>query len=224
MLASTPAARLTWYPGSIRPYASLWHTVLRVAALNGLRSGELPDWPTALSPTGQRQRSLYPLHNARAAVNTDALASALGEAPAVFVWSHFGALAPWLRFAVTPGFRLCLACLEEGYHSALFSLRFLSACPIHGTPLLAQCHCGRAFKDRLSPTDLARGQLRVLPAGVLYAPDMPLPDDACQSTPRAGSGHRLARPAVAPHQTSAVARPGQTRRKPDMAQSAVRVQ
>ncbi|MEO6321037.1 MAG: hypothetical protein ABIR56_10165 [Polaromonas sp.] len=156
MLASTPPARLTWYPGSILPYASLWHTVLRVAALNGLRSGELPDWPTTLSATGQRQRSLYPLHNAKAAVNTDALASALGEAPAVFRGSHFGLLAPWLRFVVTPGFRLCLPCLEEGYHSALFSLRLLNICPIHGTPLLAQCHCGRPFKDRLSPADLLR--------------------------------------------------------------------
>jgi hypothetical protein len=156
MLGSTPATRLTWYPGSIPPYASLWHTVLRVAALNCLRSGELPDWPATLSATGQRQRSLYPLHNAMAVVNTDVLASALGETPAVFAWSHFGALAPWLRFVVTPGFRLCLPCLEEGYHSALFSWRLLSACPIHGTPLLAQCHCGRAFKDRLSPADLAR--------------------------------------------------------------------
>ena len=156
MLAATPAARLTWYPGSIRPYASLWHTALRVAALNCLRSGELPDWPTALSATGQRQRSLYPLHNARVAVNTDALACALGEAPAVFRGSHFGALAPWLRFVVTPGFRLCVPCLEEGYHSALYSLRLLNTCPIHGTPLLARCRCGRPFKDRLSPADFAR--------------------------------------------------------------------
>jgi len=156
MLTETRASQLTWYPGSIRPYASLWHTALRVAALNCLRSGELPDWPTVLSATGQRPRTIYPLHNDRAPVNTDALASALGEAPAVFNWSHFGALAPWLRFVVTPGFRLCLPCLEAGYHSALFSLRLLNACPIHGSPLLAQCRCGRPFKDRLSPADFVR--------------------------------------------------------------------
>jgi hypothetical protein len=156
MLALTPQARLTWYPGSIRPYASLWHTVLRVAALNCLHSGELPDWPTALSATGKKQRSIHPLHNAGAAVDTDALARALGESPAVFRWSHFGALAPWLRLVVMPGFRLCLPCLEGGYHSALFSLRLLNACPIHGTPLLAECRCGRPFKDLLSPADFAR--------------------------------------------------------------------
>lgn len=156
MDAGSRDARLTWYPGSIRPYASLWHTILRVTALNSLRTGDLPDWPTALSATGRTQRSLYPLHNATAVINTDALAISLGEAPGVFRWSHFGALAPWLRLGVTPGFRLCLPCLAEGYHSALFSLQLLNTCPIHGTPLLARCRCGRPFRDSLSPSDFAR--------------------------------------------------------------------
>ena len=30
-------ANMTWYPGSVRPYASLWHTVMRVAALSPAR-------------------------------------------------------------------------------------------------------------------------------------------------------------------------------------------
>lgn len=46
MLPSNPAVdlttQLTWYPGSIRPYASLWHTLMRVATLNGHKAGELP--------------------------------------------------------------------------------------------------------------------------------------------------------------------------------------
>ena len=33
------AAHLTWYPGTVLPYASLWHAVLRVIALNQLSSG-----------------------------------------------------------------------------------------------------------------------------------------------------------------------------------------
>ena len=148
--------RLTWHPGSIRPYASLWHTVLRVTALNSLRVGDLPNWPTARNPQGRTQHSLYPLYNDSAPVDTHALACSLGESPAIFRWSHFGALAPWLRFIVTPGFRLCLSCLADGYHSALLSLRLLDVCPIHRTPLLTRCHCGRPFADRLSQADFNR--------------------------------------------------------------------
>lgn len=156
MLPAGQAAQLTWYPGSIRPYASLWHTILRVTALNCLRSGEVPAWPTALSATGRTQRSLYPMHNAAAAIDTAALAIALGESPSVFRWSHFGALAPWLSFLVTPGFRICLSCLAQGYHSALFSLRLFDNCPLHHQPLLAHCRCGRMFKATISVADFKR--------------------------------------------------------------------
>ena len=44
-------ATLTWYRGSIRPYTSLWHTLMRVAALNGHKAGELPGWPAGLTAT-----------------------------------------------------------------------------------------------------------------------------------------------------------------------------
>lgn len=156
MLLSGQAAQLTWYPGSIRPYTSLWHIILRVTALNRLRSGELPSWPTALSATGHIARTLYPLHNAVAAIDTAKLAVALGESPSVFRWSHFGTLAPWLRFLVIPGYRICLSCLAHGYHSALFSLRLFDNCPVHLEPLLAHCQCGQKFKATISAADFKR--------------------------------------------------------------------
>jgi hypothetical protein len=149
-------ARLTWYPGSVRPYASLWHTVLRVTALNSLRFGDLPEKPRPLDASAGAHHSHVLLYNTGTAIDMDALASALGETPSVFRWSHFGALAPWLRHTVTPGLRLCMPCLAKGYHSALFSLRFLSVCPIHGTPLVAQCRCGRPFSDRLCKENFAQ--------------------------------------------------------------------
>jgi len=225
MLGSTPATRLTWYPGSIPPYASLWHTILRVAALNCLRSGELPDWPATLSATGQRQRSLYPLHNTRAVVSTDVLASALGETPAVFAWSHFGTLAPWLRFVVTPGFRLCLPCLEAGLPLGAVLLAPLERLPHPWHATAGAVPLWPGVQGLPIPGGLRTcGQLPVSPAGILCARDLPLPDAACQLDPRPGPRHRLARTAVQAHQASAVAQLRQTWRKPGMAQSAVRVQ
>ena len=147
---------LTWYPGSVRPYASLWHTLMRVAALNGHKAGELPGWPAGLKAVGHLHRSLHPLHNPKGAFDTEVLAQALGEAPGVFRWSHLGALAPRLRPLVTPGFRVCSVCLSEGYHSALFSIRLMETCPLHGAPLLDHCQCGRAFRDRLWAPDFDR--------------------------------------------------------------------
>lgn len=147
-------ATLTWYRGSIRPYTSLWHTLMRVAALNGHKAGELPGWPASHKAIRQQRSDLHPLHNPRGAFNTEALAHALGEPLEVFRWAHLGALPSWMRSLVAPGFRVCLACLDEGYHSALFSLRLLQDCPIHNRPLLERCHCGRAFPDKLSTADL----------------------------------------------------------------------
>lgn len=156
MDSGTRATRFTWHPGSIFPYASLWHTILRVAALNRLWSADMPDWPTRPTPTGKKRLTLHPLHNDFALIDTDALAAALGENPSVFRWSHFGSLAPWLRNIVTPGFRLCAACIAHGYHSALFSLRLLDTCPIHGEPLADHCDCGRPFFNKIDPRDFRR--------------------------------------------------------------------
>lgn len=157
---------LTWHPGSIRPYASLWHTVQRVAALNRLRMRELPDhlWrhpgeaESRASSTGLlfNEWHGHDWHSPRrVAVSTEVLATWLGEPAEVFAWSHLGALPLWSRQLVCCGFRLCRQCVEAGYHSALLSIRLLEACPIHGTELLAKCTCGRLFSGRVSDAELS---------------------------------------------------------------------
>lgn len=159
---TTATHRLTWHPGSLRPYASLWHTLQRAAALNRLRIGELPD--PRRGQFGDSDRTVSPVDvllnerseqgQIRIALSTDVLASWLGEPTSLFAWSHLGALPHWARQLVFPGFRLCRPCLTAGYHSALTSIQLLQVCPIHGMELVDKCTCGRLFSSRLSGPSL----------------------------------------------------------------------
>ena len=144
-------ARLTWYPGTILPYASLWHTLRRVAALNLLGLFDLRRLGVGIWPWRGPSPDL--LHNDGGAIDTPALERLLGEAPQALAWSYVGQTTPWMRFLFTPGMRICPACLAAGYHSALLSLRLLGACPIHGLPLRSHCHCGRGFSARFTAQD-----------------------------------------------------------------------
>jgi len=139
-----PESRLTWHRGSVLPYASLWHTVLRACALNALHPADLPT--TSACPT--RTVNLLDIQTSR--IDVAALARALGEPPSAFDWSTLDALPAVLRVAlVVPQPRVCLACLASGYHSALFSVALLDACPIHHTPLVDRCRCGAPFNAAL---------------------------------------------------------------------------
>lgn len=138
-----PDGRLTWHAGSVLPYASLWHTVLRACALNALHPRDLP-------PRMARPLATVELLENHGDVDVTAFAHALGESPAAFRWSTLGGLPAWLdRALVVPQPRLCLACLAAGYHAALFSVALLDACPIHGMPLVDRCHCGAPFRATL---------------------------------------------------------------------------
>lgn len=150
------SARLTWHVGSVLPYASLWHTVRRAAALNTLRALDLfnrpaqsvdRDVPTRMGPIlgllNESTRGSGP------AVPLERLANWLGEVPTAFRWSHFGGLPPSMRCLLKPAIRLCPACIAVGYHSALFSLVLLRRCPIHGCELVDRCPFGHPLSDRL---------------------------------------------------------------------------
>lgn len=139
-----PESLLTWHRGSILPFASLWHTVLRACALNALHPADLPT--TSACPT----RSVNLLSIQTSKIDVPALARALGEPPTAFAWSTLDALPAALRVALAaPQPRVCLACLASGYHSALFSIALLDVCPIHHTPLVGRCHCGAPFNAAL---------------------------------------------------------------------------
>lgn len=154
-------SRLTWYAGSILPFASLWHTLLRVAALNALRARDLPDAVTEREPGGQSSFTsganllFNEVNDMRAeCISTRALSRWLGESVEAFEWSHLGRLPKGLRAIVHKGLRVCPECLALGYHSALLSVNLLKACPIHGCELLEKCRCGRPFEGRLDGKEL----------------------------------------------------------------------
>ena len=139
-----PEGRLTWHRGSILPYASLWHTVVRACALNALHPADLPT--TSARPT----RTVDLLDIQASKIDVAALARALGEPPRAFDWSTLDALPAALRVALAvPQPRVCLACMASGYHSAVFSVALLDACPIHHTPLVDRCRCGAPFNAAL---------------------------------------------------------------------------
>jgi len=145
-----PQGGLTWYQGSIPPYASLWHTLVRLGALNCLSLSELPEHPANHQLKRALRSTWYPLFNEINAIDTHALATALGEPPISLRLSHLGGLAPWVHSLFTKHLRFCRSCFSQGYHTSLFSLKLLLACPIHNEPLDDCCPCGRVICNRLS--------------------------------------------------------------------------
>lgn len=87
---------LTWYRGSIRPYASLWITLIRLGRLNRMRLCDLPDRPQSPYGIQNPRQTWYPLFNNYNHIDTEKLAHALGEPPQAFNWSHLGHISPWL--------------------------------------------------------------------------------------------------------------------------------
>ena len=152
-MTAGPSPRLTWHPGSVLPYASLWHTVQRVMSLNALRPKELLCCARASDQVSATQRVNLLYNEAGAnlsaapieALSMRSLAQALGEPEAVFTWAHLGRLPRSVRSFISPSIRVCRACLAAGYHSALYSLRLLQTCPIHGCELEDRCNCGELF-------------------------------------------------------------------------------
>ena len=156
---------LTWYPGTILPHASLWHTLLRATWLNHLKVGEIRD-----HVEGERWRDDALRYLDREVLSLQRVAAALGEPIRAF--SRFAVpsrFPPWLsRAHMVQGLRWCPACLDAGFHTLLSSIRLVTRCPIHSVRLVDACPgCADGFKMRIGglavrPEGCRCGQTRLL--------------------------------------------------------------
>jgi hypothetical protein len=155
-------AKLTWHTGSVLPFASLWHTLRRLAALNALQWSELPFTtpPSGGAPRCTRLDLLFNVacrdgyYSTTPGLSIDRLAPALAEPVDAFAWSHFHRLNGSWRGLLHPFMRICPACMAMGYHSALLCLKPLRRCPIHHLELVSRCGCGRGFDSTVDRTVL----------------------------------------------------------------------
>lgn len=166
--------QLTWYPGTILPYTSLWHTLLRATWLNNLHEGDLA------KAAGYRARRQVASAEKSLRAEYQAIRRALGESGETF---RFGTFAQWPRCLspkfVTEGLRWCPSCLSSGYHTLLSSLRLLSRCPIHGDPLQECCpNCLENFNVKIrglcvsSPLTCKCGRIRLLEPATCRQPSL----------------------------------------------------
>lgn len=137
---------LTWHQGSILPYTSLWHIIRRVISLNSLSSQEL----LLISSKSRPKKVEVVFNDLDAQVDIGNLSALLGEDKETFNLSTLSCLNQSWRFLAHPNLRICIDCLNQGFHSTFFSLRLLAECPIHRTKLRATCSCGRPFPSLIS--------------------------------------------------------------------------
>ena len=113
--------QLTWYPGTILPHASLWHTLLRATWLNDLREGDF-----AKTARYRTRRRMTTSEQPQRAEYRQAIHRALGDGGEAF---RFGTLEQWPKCLSTTfvavRLRWCPACLRGGYHTLLSSLRLV---------------------------------------------------------------------------------------------------
>lgn len=156
---------LTWYPGTVLPYASLWHTVCRAAWLNRLRAIEVEN--IAIPRRAPKPRSHSAIHPS---IDLGKFAAALGERRGAFKGSTLGPLPPWiLERYIVPRIRWCPECIEQGFHSILGAVCLVFNCPIHGCPLVDRCReCNGVFKASIreactvGSTDCRCGRTRLM--------------------------------------------------------------
>lgn len=112
------------------PYESRWGVLLRFAWRNALRESTLAG--THLLQSFLRPHEELDDEGRRIAPFVFPEAISVPDTTGVYCLDEC-----WL----TRRFRYCPLCLEAGYHTALFQIRAIGACPFHRAQLSDRCHC-----------------------------------------------------------------------------------
>ena len=153
--------RYAWRPGTVRPFASLWITIMRFALLNQPRFASLvEDLGGRASARGVKAIPLaggegWPRHGF---IDLHFFVRELGEPLKALRWSSVADFPSGMHGLFSPDLSVCPTCMAQAFHSMLFSISDLRRCPIHGDELLRQCpSCGGKLFNRM------RAGTRVLP-------------------------------------------------------------
>ncbi len=133
--------RVAWTPHTIAPYSSMWITAQRFIVLNH-PSQQAFEQDFVLDDGSGNAMSLDCVINPGRSLWLSRFCRVTGESVTSLSWSQVGqyplSLQPLFgRFLVW-----CRACLEESFHSVLFSLAGLKRCPVHDLPFEYRCRCG----------------------------------------------------------------------------------
>lgn len=140
---------LTWYKGTVLPYASLWSTLLRATWLNDLRKGDI----YKLAQVEDKNINDIEARSGGSAEIVTLVADVLGENRSSFSSFCLKSQIPeWLYLdhaSARP--RCCPQCIRLGYHTWLMSIRLVVECPIHHVKLRRSCErCGGDLKMGLA--------------------------------------------------------------------------
>jgi hypothetical protein len=147
-------ADYTRRPGWSQPVESLWAIVSKWQFVNRLPYATVARCVSSLSHAG-----LYQGVDLRVleAFDLHALAHFSGIEPSALCAGACAASpsSPALALAST-NLRWCIACMNEGFHAALFQFTPITQCPTHNARLIQACpHCKSAIPYRLDPATAA---------------------------------------------------------------------
>lgn len=130
----------TWATNSVRPYESLWILTSRFLWLNAISSHTLG------REFGFRAWCKMDLITAGSGLHRRSVQEARQRLIKLLTLTKLQARQATIRGSLiidANNLHNCPECLRKGYHTAIFQLRALARCPLHGCKLTDRCpHCG----------------------------------------------------------------------------------